>query len=189
MGFKNCRILLISNQWKKLHKIHTYKVISKTNRRTFVTVKKVHISVMFLLIIFFCMECFWKQHQILHFWIPIVNFWKINFLGSYKHFLQTLKTNRDETARKTKNVFYKCVLEFNLATIKGPWERSCYNHWTLIGTLLPGTVILHTLTVGNLLALWCRLASSNKYFNILSTRIQYQRCSTCLFRFNYLCKC
>jgi hypothetical protein len=29
-----------------------------------------------------------------------------------------LKTNTDETAKKTKNVFYKCVLEFNFATIK-----------------------------------------------------------------------
>jgi hypothetical protein len=28
------------------------------------------------------------------------------------------KAEGDETAKKTKNVFYKCVLEFNLATVK-----------------------------------------------------------------------
>jgi hypothetical protein len=44
---------------------------------------------------------------------------KKKILGSPKHFLQTWKSNADETARKNENGFCECVIEFNFAAIKG----------------------------------------------------------------------
>ncbi len=41
-----------------------------------------------------------KQHQILRFLLPILNSWKKKNLGSFYHFLLTLKRNADETAKK-----------------------------------------------------------------------------------------
>jgi hypothetical protein len=57
-----------------------------------------------------------NQHEILRFLKPILNISKIFFPLS---FLLTLKPNEDETEQENQNVFYKRVLEYNLATING----------------------------------------------------------------------
>ncbi len=38
---------------------------------------------------------------------------------SFQYFFQTLKPNAQETAQKIKNLYCKCVLDFNFAPIKG----------------------------------------------------------------------
>jgi hypothetical protein len=78
-------------------------------------VKKVHISVTFLLITFFgfifskLFQRIRNQREILRFLIPILNLKKICSF----YFLYTLIANAQETAQKNgKSFFYECVLEF-----------------------------------------------------------------------------
>ncbi len=88
--------------------------------RTWVKVKKVHISVRFLLITFFwCIysklfQWIQNQHEILRFLIPLLKFWITNFLL----LLLALFVNFDckctgNGSKKRKIFFYECVLEFN----------------------------------------------------------------------------
>jgi hypothetical protein len=50
--------------------------------------------------------------------IPILNI-RENLFAFFYFFLLALKPNADETAQKTKNIFYKYVLVFNLTIING----------------------------------------------------------------------
>ncbi len=106
MGIKKRRISCwFQVRWNNFIKIYTVKVISKTNWQTWVKVKKVHTVLLF-----------WK----IIFWIILALF----AIFEVKH--------RRNGSKKTKNLFYKCVLEFNSATINGLGEPSCSNRCTLL---------------------------------------------------------
>ncbi len=111
-------------RWKSCEKMHQKKVIRKTSLTNRSKSEKVHFSVTFLLITFFrafFQNCFNRFEISVKFWV----FWhlfrlkKKNILRSYLYFFQTLIANSQETAQKTENHFYECILEFNYATIKG----------------------------------------------------------------------
>jgi hypothetical protein len=61
-----------------------------------------------------------NQHHILRFLTPNCIYEKIIFGGSYYHFLQTLKSNANETAQQSKKIFYKCAFIWQQLTV---WEN------------------------------------------------------------------
>ncbi len=85
--------------------------------------KKVHISVTFLLITFF---------------------WCIFFALILALFLDFDCKCAGNGSKKRKIVFYECVLEFNYATIKGFALPSCKNRCTLVGMIKPSLPTLPT---------------------------------------------
>jgi hypothetical protein len=52
-------------------------------------------------------------------------FWGKNFNHTVKALFTNNEGNTDETAEKTENLFYKCVLELNFATVNSLEEQSC----------------------------------------------------------------
>ncbi len=101
------------------------KVISKnvTEKCPFLTFT--HVRQTFLLITFFwCIfaQLFQRirnQRKILRFLTPFFILKKKKNFRSYLYFFRTLKPDAQQTAQKIKNVFCKCVLDFNFAPIKG----------------------------------------------------------------------
>ena len=61
----------------------------------------------------------WNQCEILRFLIPISIFSKKKFLGHISTFCKLSSQMRPKRLKITKNVFYKNVLESDLASIKG----------------------------------------------------------------------
>jgi hypothetical protein len=61
--------------------------------------------------------------QILRFLIPLLklieSMWKKYFWGHISTCCKLLSQTRTKQLKKTKNVFYKCVLEFNFSSIHG----------------------------------------------------------------------
>ncbi len=60
-----------------------------------------------------------NQREILRFLTPFVIFQKKNFLGHISTFFKLWSHTRKKRLKKSKNVFCKCVLDFNFAPIKG----------------------------------------------------------------------
>jgi hypothetical protein len=60
-----------------------------------------------------------NQREILRFFDTFLFFAKKNFLGLISTFFQTLKPKAQKRLKQSKNVFCKCVLDFNFASIKG----------------------------------------------------------------------
>ncbi len=120
-GYKKTQnFMLIQNPLKKLKTIPYKKVINKNltvHFFHFYSYSSICFAYNFFVLIFMKLfQRIWNQHEILRFLIPILNILK-QFFFLYQHILITLQPNADEKAQKTKNVFYRCVLEFNLATI------------------------------------------------------------------------
>jgi hypothetical protein len=101
--------------WKICEKIRHKKVISKTSLTNMSKSEKVHFSVTFLLITFFCkfFQNFFNGFEIsVKFWV----FWhlfqffqKRIFYRSYLYFFQTLTANVQETAQKNGKSFFMNV--------------------------------------------------------------------------------
>ncbi len=66
-----------------------------------------------------------NQQLMLRFWHPYCSFQEIMFLDHISTFCKIWSQTRTKRLQKTKKVFYKCVLEFNLATINSLGEPSC----------------------------------------------------------------
>ncbi len=100
------------------------------------------------------------------FWVNFSNFlqwirtphWYLRFMHNkftkmfclFQHFLLTLKPKSDETARKTINIFYECVIESNFTSISGLGGSNLSNKVKIVvlcGCTLPYcTVHMYTLT-------------------------------------------
>jgi hypothetical protein len=116
--------MLISNPLKKCKKFLQKKVISIKVYKlyafsTFSTVYKSSQPCNFLHVHFLLLFQRFKI-SIKFLMIPILKiFGKIYFLGHISTFCKLLSQTRMKWRKKTKNVFYKCVLEFTFSSIYG----------------------------------------------------------------------
>jgi hypothetical protein len=110
---------------KSFEKMHTKKVMSKnvTEKCTFFTfthVRQTCFAYNFFFVHFFQLfQWIRNQHEILRFLTPFLIFSKTIFLGHISTFSNFKSQLRKKQLKKSKNVFSKCVLDFNFAHIKG----------------------------------------------------------------------
>jgi hypothetical protein len=111
---------------KVLKKCFKKKLLAKTWRKNAIFSLLLMFVKLVLLITFFgCIfsQLFQRirsQREILRFLTPfLIFFQKIFFLGHISIFFKLWSQTRKKRLKKSKNVFSKCVLDFNFATIKG----------------------------------------------------------------------
>ena len=122
---KTQNFTLISNPLKNLLKNVPKKSYKQNKFDEHELVIKVHISVKFFLITFFCafFQNFFNGFQIsvkfCIYFIHILNFWPKNFFSLFSTFVNFVCKCAGNSSKKRKIFFYECVLEFNYAYIKG----------------------------------------------------------------------
>jgi hypothetical protein len=127
---KRCQKRRISRwfriRWKSFEKMYQNKVISKNVTEkcpffTFIHVRQTCFAYNFFLVHFFTTfstdsKSAWNSA----FLTPFAIFFKKNiFLGHISTFFELWSQTRKKRLKKSKNVFCKCVLDFNFAPIKG----------------------------------------------------------------------
>ncbi len=127
-GVKKRRISrLFWIRWKRFEKMYQHKVSSKnvTEKCTFFTFTHVR-QTCFAYNFFWCIfsQLFQRirnQREILCFFYTFFDFCQKTFFRSYciSPFLKLWSQTRKKRLKKSKNVFSKCVLDFNFAPIKG----------------------------------------------------------------------